>query len=227
MNLIKRQALNLFEKATSKSGRILAIRYLNDANIMEVDLHLPQTDMNKWEAATYIKVKVAEMVYRDYSPTMWDNETSTCSLIIDISHNGPGSQWVQHVKVGDRIIYLGVTTTNHKPSLSGNAFCVGDISSIGHFLAMEQLAVDKVGFSGLIILNSIKQLNEFRSNYQTALIPILTRDINETQKKIQEYNLTNQAVYIAGNTSVMTRLRSYIKQQQHFEGIVRLKGFWS
>ena len=227
MNLIKKQAIGLLERATSKYGTITGIRHSAEADILEIDLHLPQADMEKWESAPYIKVKVGDMVYRDYSPTMWDSQTRTCSLIIDTSHYGPGSLWCQKVKAGNRITYLAIAPTNHKPILSGNTFCVGDISSIGHFLAMEQLALTKVCFSGFIMFNNQKQLHEFKCNYNTALTAVLASDLNETQRRINDYHLTNQTVYIAGNTSNMTQLRRYIKQQQSFEGIVKLKGFWS
>ncbi len=227
MNVLTKTAIGLLEKATSKRGSVLGLRHWKYGNIIEIDLHLPEVDMTKWIAVPYIKVKVAEATYRDYTPTMWDSETNTCTLMIDAAHNGPGSKWVNQLNIGDSLIYLGISNTSHKPSASGNAFCVGDASAMAHFFAMEQLAMDRVGMAGMILLNSPDAVTEFKENFRTSLVPVLACDLPILQDEIRSYNLHHQMVYVAGNIPLMTRLRKYIKHLESFEGIVKLQGFWS
>jgi len=38
-----------------------------------------------------LEIKVGVLSYRDYTPSGWDAETHTCTLLIHAAHDGPGS----------------------------------------------------------------------------------------------------------------------------------------
>jgi NADPH-dependent ferric siderophore reductase len=228
MNLLKRKAFSYLEKATAKKGFVLDVRAWEPATMFEVDLHLPDINMNNWQSVQHIKVKVGDMTYRDYSPAMWDCETKTCTLIIDAGHSGMGANWIKNLKSGDEIIYLGVASTGHKPIMAGNIFCLGDASSIGHFLALEQLSKGGTHpFSGMIALDYYEHQLAFQNYFQTFLQPVTVKDKVDMFERINQYGLSNETVYIAGCIPVMSELRKKIKQLDHFKGQIKLQGFWS
>ena len=105
-NKLKRKAEKLFEPQSLQSGRVLEVRHWEQSTIIEIDLHLPDANMWQWTEIPYIKFKVAAFAYRDYTPSGWDAETSTCTLYVDAAHNGQGSNWARHLKNNDTVSYL-------------------------------------------------------------------------------------------------------------------------
>lgn len=230
MNILKQKALTYLEKMTAKTGTVLAVRTWEPASIIEIDLHLPGIAMAEWKQVQHMKIKVANGIYRDYSPALWDNETATCTLIIDAGHEGAGSKWAKELRKGDLITYLGIGPTAHKPLPADKIYCLGDASSIGHFLALEQLCIDKIPVAGTIALNNPDHSAQFARFFQTKLKTLVTskKAINDDLTQlVYTTKLTNETVYMAGNIPLLSGLRKWIRQQDQFKGQVKLQGFWS
>jgi NADPH-dependent ferric siderophore reductase len=138
-----------------------------------------------------------------------------------------GANWIKSLKRGDEITYLGIAPTGHKPVTTGNTFCLGDASSIGHFLALEQLSKGANPFLGMIALNHFEHQIEFQNYFRTFLQPVTVKDKVDIFKLINEHRLSNETVYIAGCIPVMSELRKRIRQLDYFKGQIKLQGFWS
>ena len=41
---------------------------------------------------SYIKFRMNDLTFRDYTPSGWDADTHTCTLYLDAAHNGPQEQ---------------------------------------------------------------------------------------------------------------------------------------
>src|SRR5438045_1888995 len=106
MNKFTQATADLLERRWLKIAKVLAIRAWDPATFLEIDLHLPDCDMSKWQEAQHMKCKVGPLAYRDYTPSGWDAETRTCTLFIDAGHEGQGSRWVKKLKTGDTVYYL-------------------------------------------------------------------------------------------------------------------------
>src|ERR1700761_6470438 len=106
MKRLTQKALSLAEKPFARSASVLAIRDWEPDTVREVDLHLPDCDMSRWDSAQHFKVKVAPLVYRDYTLSEWDVATRTCTLIIHTAHMGIGSRWARGLQSGDEVTYL-------------------------------------------------------------------------------------------------------------------------
>ena len=167
MNILKQTALNLFENSLAKQGTVLAVRSWYPATFYEVDFHFPFMDMSKWDRVQHIKIKVAPGIYRDYTPAGWDIETRTCTLYIDAVQEGPGSEWVQSLKQGDNVTYVGVGSTMHKPAEQGKMIAFGDMTTIGHYLALQQLSGGK-SLSGAIAIAEEKK--DYLRNFADSLM---------------------------------------------------------
>jgi len=228
MNILKKKAIGLFEKQFAKRATILEIRAWNPATFFEVDLHLPGVDMGRWQSVQHMKCKVAEGTYRDYTPAHWDAETETCTLFVDAAHDGYGSRWAAGLSTGDQVIYMGISTTFTKPLSAASLFCLGDSSAIGHFLALEQLA-GRGNVNGALVIKEPGHRNAFQSFFDSALeaIPQQTSsNIDNLHSWLIEQQLSNAAVYLAGNVPMVVELRKKIKALPGFSGPVKVQGFW-
>lgn len=227
MNIIKKKVLSIFESRVLKQGCVLEVRAWNPATFFEVDVHLPGVDMDKWTSVQHIKVKVSEYTYRDYTPALWDAETQTCTLCISSDHQGPGSDWVSSLKKGDTISYVGIGGTFHKPVIDSKLLCLGDSSSVGHFLALKQLALGIGEVYGAISFNMESHAREFSEYFDTYLQPLQEnkRDVSLISW-LNEQDLSNETIYIAGHIPTAMQLRSHLKQRSDFNGSIKLQGFW-
>lgn len=229
---IKRKASDLIESRLLKTGSVLEVRLWENATIIEIDLHLPHTAMCDWKRVPYIKFQVAEFTYRDYTPSGWDAETRTCTIYVDATHNGPGSRWAQQLQTGSVVNYLKVEFTQQSPSSTDAVVCLGDESSIGHLLAMQQLTMPSARFTGAVVMSEQEQCQQFKEYFRTPLEPIERTDEYGHHTLMQwllqqAYHLNNTIFYLSGNTTMVVQLRKLLKQQGFGSGQIKAQGFWS
>ncbi|BAV09192.1 Siderophore-interacting FAD-binding domain-containing protein [Filimonas lacunae] len=229
MNSIKQKAIAILEKTVLKAGTVLDVRFWEPATFVEIDVHLPETDMRQWNASVqHMKCKVAPATYRDYTPACWDAGTHTCTLFINTSHQGAGSKWAGSLQKGDTIEYLGISGTSHKPLPENQWVFIGDNSSIGHFLALQQLATPGIEISGAIALppQHHRQFAEYLSLPVTIVNASEKGGSTTLTHWLQQQRYSNAAIYIAGHIPTSVTLRSQAKQNRNIEGRVKVQGFW-
>lgn len=232
LNKIKRTAGRLLENQLLQSGRVLEVRHWQPSTMIEIDLHLPQVDMQAWHEVPYIKVKVDNLTYRDYTPASWDVETSTCTLYVDAAHKGPGSKWARELKTGDSIHYFKIRTTRHAPASTPAIIGLGDESSMGHMLALQQMVLPSTRFSGAIIMANDDHRDLFGQYFKSPIKPIERRDAFGHHSLIrwvteQHYNLEHSVFYLAGNHTMVSELRKLLKLQGYASNQIKAHGFWS
>jgi NADPH-dependent ferric siderophore reductase len=226
MNIIKQTALTLFENALAKEGTILAIRSWDPATFFELDIHFPALDMSGWNRVQHMKVKVAPGIYRDYTPAGWDVETRTCTLYINATQEGPGSEWVRSLKQGDLVTYVGVGATMHRPAEEGNMVVFGDMATIGHYLALQQLAGSKT-ITGAIAIEEESHRAEFMEYFNWGVQPVIQTDqggFHALTHWARDKDLKEATVYVAGHIPSCGHLRKELKKSDC--DTVRVQGFW-
>jgi NADPH-dependent ferric siderophore reductase len=222
---IRKKAGKIIENQLLKTGRVLDVRHWESSNMIEIDLHLPFADMRDWNQIPYIKLCVDDFTFRDYTPFGWDAEIATCSLLIDTAHDGPGSRWAKALRTGDTIHYLKTESTRQAPHPTDFVVGLGDASSLGHLLALQQLTMPAGRFDGAVLLpnpNSSKLLSEY---FTTPLNTLPTpTEIADWLLK-QGYCTAHTWFYLIGNQNFVTELRKLLKSLGHTN--IRVKGFWS
>ncbi|MET3502225.1 SIP domain-containing protein [Mucilaginibacter rubeus] len=232
LHKLKRKAGSLFENQLLQSGRVLEVRHWEPSTMIEIDLHLPQADMQNWHEIPYIKIKVDNLTYRDYTPAGWDAETSTCTLYIDAAHSGPGSKWAKQLQKNDTVRYLKIRSTRHAPAGTPAIIGLGDESSMGHMLALQQMVLPATRFSGAIVMADENHRGLFSEYFKSPLKPIERNDVYGHHSLIQwvmeqQYNLEHSVFYIAGNHTMVGELRKLLKLQGYPSSQIRIQGFWS
>jgi NADPH-dependent ferric siderophore reductase len=229
---IKKKAGELIEPQLLKAGRVLEVRTWQPATMIEVDLHLPFADMQHWTEVPYIKVRVDGLTYRDYTPFGWDADTHTCTLLIDVTHTGPGSDWAKRLKKNDVIHYLKIDTSHHEPDPTALVVGLGDESSMGHLLALQQMTLPHSRFNGAIVISDAEHRNLFGEYFRSPLMPLARHNAEDCDQLFhwvmaQQYCVAHTVFYLAGNEKTVSKLRRLLKDQGYLSGQIKVKGFWS
>lgn len=216
-----------------KQATILAVRTWEPGTVLEVDLHLPDCDMSHWDRALHLECRVGRMVYRDYTPSGWDAETRTCSLVIHAAHDGPGSRWARQLKVGDIIVYRGVGSSHDTPAVGREMAFLGDETAIGHFLALRQLAGKDARITGAIALTEPHHREEFDQYFSGWEVKPVRKDsavdYEALGRWLEGLAVTDHAdmvFYLAGHHPAVSGLRKLLRQKGYGRDQVRVQGFW-
>jgi len=229
---IKNRAGKLFEDNLFYTGSVLEVRCWEPQTVIEIDLHLPQANMNTWTDVPYIKFKVDSLTYRDYTPSCWDAETNTCTIFIDAAHNGPGSNWAKSLRNKDAVIYSKAGSSRQRPDKLKSIIALGDESSIGHLLALQQLTLPITRFSGAIVMGNEEHRLLFDEYFRSPLSPVLRKDtyghITLMEWVLRQHcKLEDVVFYLVGNNTMVTQLRKMLKLQGYNSAQIKAQGFWS
>jgi NADPH-dependent ferric siderophore reductase len=234
MNKLTQKAIALAETPFLKKGEVLAVREWEPGSIREIDLHLPDCDMSKWTSAQHIKCKVGVLAYRDYTPSGWDAETHTCTLLIHAAHWGAGSSWALGLEPGDTIFYRGPGSSHQQPLPARQLCFLGDETSIGHFLALRQLAKPGVSINGAILLSEAHHRQEFHDYFSGWSVEPLQKsgdgDYSELDHWVDALDPRGHAetmFYLAGYGPGVHGLRKLLRRKGIDGSRVRAQGFWA
>jgi NADPH-dependent ferric siderophore reductase len=227
------KAARLVEPRWLQTGRVLAVRHWEPAGFTEIDLHLPLAPMQDWHRVPYLKCRVAPMTYRDYTPSGWDAQTRTCTLYVDTAHPGPGSRWAVGLQAGDPVSYLKIGSTHHGPAAtSASIIGLGDASSLGHLLALQQMSRPSGCFSGAILMAREAHRRAFGDYFGSTLQPLAYQGA-DGHHRLYEWVLAQQPALekpvfcLAGNQSMVVQLRRLLNSQGYSATQVKAQGFWS
>ncbi|WP_143822304.1 ferredoxin reductase domain-containing protein [Mucilaginibacter pedocola] len=231
LHKLKARAARLLENRMLQSGRVLEVRHWEPATMVEIDLHLPYADVQNWQEIPYIKFKVDEFTYRDYTPSGWDAETKTCTIYVDAAHKGPGSHWATSLKKDDAVNYLKVGTTRQSPEGTSAIIALGDESSMGHMLALQQMVLPRARFSGAVLIGNPEHRKQFEEYFWSPLQPIERSDVYGHHSMIQwviqqHYDIAHTVFYLAGNNIMVNEVRKLLKQLGYPSSQIKTQGFW-
>jgi NADPH-dependent ferric siderophore reductase len=228
---IRKKAGNIIEPRLLKTARVLEVRAWSPATMIEIDLHLPLVNMHLWQEIPYIRFRVGAFTYRDYTPTEWDVETSTCTVFIDAGHSGAGSLWAQQLCSNDTIQYLKTGSTHQGIDARPAVIVLGDESSIGHLLALQQMALPDTHFSGAVLIGNTQHRSFFSKSIQSPIRPVARSEMYGHRTLMrwlntQQYDLRDTALHLAGNSIMVSQLRKLLKQEGFPSVNIRSQGFW-
>lgn len=222
---IKQKAGKLIEDQLLHKGQVLEVRFWETSGLTEIELHLPGINMQDWTDVPYIKFRVDNFSFRDYTPFGWDAETSTCSLLIDTNHQGPGSRWARAHSIGDTVYFLKPESTRQTPHPTDCVVGIGDASSLGHLLALQQLTFPVSRFDSAIIIDGPQSGQILSNNFSPALNTMANYDELAKWVERQGYCINHTWFYLNGNHQMVIAIRKLLKNMGHTH--IKAKGFWS
>lgn len=229
---IRRKASRLLEDRLLRTGTVLAIRKWEGSPFMEIDLHLPYADMENWQEVPFIKFRVDDFTYRYYTPSGWDAETHTCTLYVDAGHKGPGTTWIKSLRRYDTVHYMRIGTTHNRPEEAAEIIALGDSSSLGHLLALQQTVPPSVRFTSACLMEREKDRHVLDTYFYTAVQAVAKQDpyghysLNDWLLS-RKHHSDNYCIYLAGNNVMVSGLHQLLRQQGHAPSNIKVLNFWS
>ena len=231
INPVKKAFFKLIDKTMTQQGQIISVRKWEPSEMYEVQVRLPEVDMQKWNTVPRIKVKVAEYEYRDYSPACWKPSEGTCYLFIDARHTGAGSSWTRNLMAGQTFRFAPASAAP-LPLKKGAVLCLGDESALCHFLALKQLITDKDNPKKILISideNAIVPKDSFLVNEEIVWIKRMGAErLTSLHRCLSNLDLSCfSSIYLAGNIPMVKALRGILKGDQCVSAQILANGFWS
>lgn len=229
MNILKKIAFDLYERTMAKQAKVIGIKIWEPGNMYEVDIYIPDVDVSRWDQVQHMKCQVAEYIYRDYTPANWNAADRTCTLYIEVGHDGPGSRWARNLQVGDSFSFA-VANVGKKPNGSGRFLCLTDSSGLGHYLALRQLSSASNSSDAVVFLHHKYKLP---ASSLPANIEFLSCDNGEFQDEILEWCWskrldTYEFIYMIGQVPKVATLRKALKSSDLLYATKLYSiGFWS
>lgn len=232
MNTITK-AITLLEQRFGYSATVLAVRPWSPSTLVEIDLHLPECRMDNWKRVQYMKCKVASFTYRDYSISGWDADTQTCTLFVDTGHEGPGSRWAAGLQAGDLIHYMSIDSSHHEPVRDRRMVVLGDETSLGHFLALRQMAVGGRAIEGVIAMGEEAHRTVFPAYFPQSGLDVVShytggghRGLEDWVDNFRDPAPSDTVFYLAGHIPTVVGLRKTLKRKGYEGSQIRAQGFW-
>lgn len=229
-NVLKKAVSGLFDKMLNHA-EVVGVNRWEPASLVEIEVHMPSLNMEKWKTIHRVKCRVGEMEYRDYTPAHWDPAKGTFKLYVEAGHDGAGSRWAQQVQAGDGIL-LGAVHAAQIPSKEGRVLCLVDLSALGHALSLKQLT-DQAKFpleTGVFLHERYevpeqlqKENPEFQFLYQSNEHAVTVLEDWMSSKDLADY----ESICIAGNTPMVSLLRKKLKADPQIKARIFAQGFWS
>jgi NADPH-dependent ferric siderophore reductase len=221
---LKNKVKTLVNHRLLKQGKVLEVRRWPNSPLIEIDLHLPHMHMQDWSEVPAIKFNVGDWHFRDYTPFGWDAETSTCSLLIDAAHNGPGSSWAKRLNTGDTVQYLKSESTHQAPHSTNLVVALGDNTSLAHLLALRQLTLPAIRFTSAILTDSAATADLMTSYFPWSPALHFNEEALTNWLLNEQYCTEHTSFYLTGNKALVVRLRRLLRSLGHPN--IKVKGFW-
>lgn len=217
---------SFLEKAITRQGTVLAVHHWEPAGICEIEIQLPRVNMESWTSPPHIKCRVAAFTYRDYTPARWNSKFNTCSIFVDIAHEGAGSTWAKNLRENDPFFYVGVDGTRQKVREGDHLVFLGDQSAMGHFSGLQQLAAPGNWISGIITIADTAHHALFRQRFPELPLETVST-LSLLRKQVEKMPLQpGWQFYVVGNSYAVVDIRQLLKERGISPRNIHAQGFW-
>lgn len=176
-----------------------------------------------------IEPRVSDTHMRHYNPSAYNGTMGEMELLIYLHGMGPGSAWASNIKVGDSINIMGPATKIKLDTTPGKLVFLGDETTIGTFLFMQNNLGNGQNFTGaietepdLLHLNQTVKLqlpNIARTDQRGSILMNWLNEHFETNKGAQ--------FYLLGHNETNLRLRNWLKDKSIPNSRIIMRKYWA
>ncbi len=187
----------------------------------------------KFKPGQAISIRVDETNFRNYTPSYWDSETGEFEVIFHLHGNGPGSNYIDRLKLND-IVNIGLPRglDLYKNEFDYHFF-FGDETTIGLFKSLKQVIEENgQNYIGILELNEDTMHYELKTRYG---LDIVSSSINKAQNAIsflqdlpdRVWKLwQNGSFYLMGNGRSIQNFRKALKEKGVNSRNIRTQPYW-
>lgn len=188
----------------------------------------------KFRIGQAIVIRIDDTNYRNYTPSKWNSETGTFEVIFHIHHNGPGSKFIDNLKLNDQItvgLPRGFKIFNKEAKYH---FFFGDETCISVFKSMkDEINCTENNYLGILELDepSIPIPKKLGLN-----VDIVPKSINKAESAIKALqNLDaeiwdlwkNGFFYLMGNAKSIQAFRKALREKGISNKNIHTQPYWA
>lgn len=166
---------------------------------------------------------------RHYNPSAFDSATGTMEMLIYLHGKGPGSAWADKVIVGDKINLMGPAMKVKLDNTQRNFVFLGDETTIGTFLFMQNSLAGGQQFNGLIEteLNLLHLNQTVNLNLPTAARTAQRGEVLSTWLAGNFDAHKDAQFYLLGHNASNLKLREYLKDKGMPNSKIVMRRYWA
>lgn len=183
----------------------------------------------KCPAGAQIEPRVSDTHMRHYNPSAYDATTGTMEMLIYLHGKGPGSAWAEKIQAGDKLNIMGPAMKIHADESNNRQVFLGDETTIGTFLFLQNSLSKAQTFTGLIETQpDLLHLN----NTVGLNVPTAARTAQRGEVLVQwlkdNYEANKDALfYLLGHNATNLQLRDWLKDKGVPNSRIAMRRYWA
>lgn len=187
---------------------------------------------SKWVPGGKVQVDVGNLTYRTFTPLTVDRVEGKLSMICYKRNNGPASNWISALKVGDLCEVFGPRESLDFSNIEGDAILFGDETSFG----IAKVLQNKVGNQShtFFELTSAEAGKEALASLGVTGQRMIERSLDGSHlsKLAQEIadrlsQMPDAKIFLTGRAKSIQQVRAYLKDSGVPTNKLKVRAYWA
>lgn len=188
----------------------------------------------KFKLGQAIVIRIDDTNYRNYTPSKWNSETGTFEVIFHIHHNGPGSKFVDNLKLNDQItvgLPRGFKIFNKEAKYH---FFFGDETCISVFKSMkDEINRTENNYLGILELDELSVSIPEKLGLNVDIVPKSINKAESAIKALQNLDAEiwdlwkNGFFYLMGNAKSIQAFRKALREKGISNKNIHTQPYWA
>nr|BBH93209.1 hypothetical protein KTA_14080 [Thermogemmatispora argillosa] len=219
-----------FERFTMATLSVSSVEVLTP-RLRLVRLEGEALQRRSWVPGQEVKIRVGERDYRHYTPLSYRQEPGEMEIIFYLNQRGPGSRWVEQLRVGQPVPLAGPANGAPFIPLRLPALFFGDETALGLGLALQAAQSQAGAFHAVIEVCASEHADIMTLFPHLTIIPRLEAQPGSAHIRWLEQAslaLDQLTFYLVGHTQSIQAIRQILTQRYHIERQrIKTKPYWA
>ncbi|OMQ09998.1 siderophore-interacting protein [[Flexibacter] sp. ATCC 35103] len=193
--------------------------------------HFPHINFKIGQA---IIIRIDDTNYRNYTPSKWNSEDGTFEVIFHIHKNGPGSQFVENLKIKDQITVGMPRGFEVFKKEEKYQFFYGDETCISVFKSLkDEIDSNENNYLGILELDPVAMQVPDKLGFSIDVVP---KSANKAEFAIDILNKLDSKIwdlwqhgyfYLMGNAKSIQAFRKALKEKGVPNKKIYTQAYWA
>jgi len=182
-----------------------------------------------------VSFRVNDHDHRNYTPTYFDQEKGICEIIFHLHGNGPGSTYIDNLKIGDQLKVLAPRGREFYQQDKSFHIMFGDETAIGLFQSLiAAINLKKQHYVGIVELDEENLTIAAKTGLELA--SVLKSPLHPAKNTVDSLNLLQTTLpeffhhgifYLVGNTSSIQVLKKSLREMGVSMKNIKTQAYWA
>ena len=188
----------------------------------------------KFKIGQAIFIRIDDTNYRNYTPSKWDSESGIFEVIFHLHSNGPGSHFIENIKVGDHVTVGLPRGFNIYKQEAKYQFFFGDESCISVFKSIkDEINHSENNYLGILELDNTSLEVPKSLGLMVDTVP---KSVNRAEFAIETLNKLDDKIwqlwqngffYLMGNAKSIQNFRKALRDKGVSSKNIYTQPYWA